>query len=87
MDNYLVVEFQTNADGTCGSLKYQYSDPSMTQKQRENAAEKKYHEVLAAAAVSSCKIHSAALMDFTGRLIKREQYTHNEEAEAGTSEQ
>lgn len=68
MNNYLVVEMQTYADDTCGSIKFEFSDASL--------AEQKYHEVLAAAAVSTCKIHSAVLLDFTGRLLKREQYTH-----------
>ena len=68
MINYLVVEMQTYADDTCGSLKEEFSDLAL--------AEQKYHLVLAAAAVSTCKIHSAVLLDFSGRLLKREQYTH-----------
>ena len=68
MNNYLVVELQTYADGSCGSLKDQFSDLSL--------AEQKYHQVLAAAAVSSCPLHAAVLLDFSGRLLKREQYTH-----------
>ena len=68
MNNYLVVELQTYADGTCGSLKDQFSDLSL--------AEQKYHQVLAAAAVSQCPLHAAVLLDFSGRLLKREQYTH-----------
>lgn len=66
--NYLVVEMQTYADDTCGSLKEEFNDLAL--------AEQKYHMVLAAAAVSQCKIHSAVLLDFSGRLLKREQYTH-----------
>lgn len=73
MDHYLVVELQTNADGTYASLKDQYDDLSI--------AEQKYHMVLAAAAVSSCKIHAAVLLDFSGRLLKREQYTHEVQSE------
>ena len=69
--SYLVVELQTNADGTAASLKDQYNDLA--------TAEQKYHTVLAAAAVSKCKIHAAVLLDFSGHLLKREQYTHDEE--------
>ena len=79
MDNYLVVEFQTYADGTSASLKYEFDDQTMTKERRKALAEQKYHLVLAAAAVSECKIHAASLMDFAGRLIKREEYKHTEE--------
>lgn len=70
---YLVVEMQTYQDDTHGALKDEFDDIAL--------AEQKYHTVLAAAAVSSCKIHSAALLDFSGRLLKREQYTHEEQEE------
>ena len=79
MDNYIVVELQTYADGTSASLKYEFDDQTMTKEQRKNLAEQKYHLVLAAAAVSACRIHAASLMDFTGRLIKREEYKHGGE--------
>lgn len=70
---YLVVEMQAYAGGGHGSLKDEFDDLSL--------AEQKYHTVLAAAAVSSCPTHSAVLLDFTGRLLKREQYTHDVQPE------
>ena len=41
-----------------------------------NAAENKYHGVLAAAAVSSVEVHAAALLNDSGLCIKHECYTH-----------
>lgn len=48
-----------------------------------NAAESKYHTVLAAAAVSSVEVHSAALLNESGLCVKHESYTHP--AEVGDS--
>ena len=39
-------------------------------------AEKKYHEVLAAAAVSPVPCHSAVMLGSDGRFIKSESYEH-----------
>ena len=41
-----------------------------------NAAEAKYHSVLAAAAVSSVEVHSAVLLNDSGFCVKHESYTH-----------
>ena len=87
MDDFLVVELQSNADGTRGSLKYQFTDPEKTPEERRALAEQKYHQVLAAAAVSSCELHSAVLLDFSGRLLKREQYTHEVQPEPEAAEE
>ena len=73
MDNYLVIEMQTNSDGSVASIKDAFTDRDL--------AEQKYHLSLSAAAVSSCSIHSVVMLDFTGRLIKRELYTHGEQEE------
>lgn len=70
--NYLVVELQTYSDGTCGALKDEFTDLAL--------AEQKYHTCLAAAAVSTCPLHAVVLLDFGGRLLKREQYTHEAQA-------
>ena len=45
------------------------------------AAESKYHSVLAAAAVSSVDVHSAALLNESGLCIKHESYDHTPEPE------
>jgi len=75
---YLVVEMQTYANGGHGSLKTEFDDLSL--------AEQQYHTVLAAAAVSACPLHSAVLLDFSGRLLKREQYTHEVQPEPEVTE-
>lgn len=41
-----------------------------------NEAESRYHQVLAAAAISEVPKHSAVLMDEIGQTIKNETYTH-----------
>ena len=74
--NYLVVEAQTYADDTGASIKYDFSDPTIDEEERKALAEEKYHQVLAAAARSKCKLHSAVLQDYSGRFLKREQYEH-----------
>lgn len=44
-------------------------------------AESKYHDILHYASVSSVAIHSAVIMSEDGCLLKRECYTHTQEAE------
>lgn len=44
-----------------------------------NAAEQKYHQVLAAAAVSPVACHSAVMMNSEGMYIKSESYKHEVE--------
>lgn len=64
---YIVIEMQT-ADGVVSCLVNQYED--------RNAAENKYHSVLAAAAVSACDVHTAIMLTPTGTTVKAEYYTH-----------
>ena len=66
--NYLVIEIQKNSDGTIGNLVFVYDNI--------NAAESKYHTILAAAAVSSVAVHSAVLLNETGYHVKHESYNH-----------
>lgn len=61
---FIVIELQTNADGTVGNLVWAYDD--------RNQAESKYHTVLAAAAVSGLPCHAACLLASDGRLLSRE---------------
>lgn len=65
---YLVMELQTNASGSVASIVTQYAD--------KNAAESKYHTVLAAAAISSVPQHAACLLTNDGKLLDRQCYTH-----------
>lgn len=85
--NYIVNEMQTYSDDTGAALKYEFTDQTMSEKKRLALAERKYHLTLADAAISTCKIHAVTLMDFSGRMLKREQYTHEvEPAEEVVSE-
>lgn len=68
---YVVIELQTNADGTLGNLVYQYTD--------RRAAENKYHTILAAAAISSLPVHSAVMLTNNGQLLASDYYTNDED--------
>jgi hypothetical protein len=52
----------------------------LTTHESRDEAESKYHTVLSAAAVSSVNVHSAVMLDDTGRWIKGETYYHGGEA-------
>jgi hypothetical protein len=72
---YLVIEIQTNADGTVGNLVFAYDD--------RNQAESKYHAVLAAAAISELPMHTCDLIQADGILLARQCYVHEQEAVEG----
>lgn len=67
---YVVVEIQTNADGTIGAI--------VTDFDSKLAAENKYHTILAYAAISNLPVHSAVILTNEGRTVKTEVYTHEE---------
>lgn len=71
---YLVIEIQTNTDGTVGNLVFAYDS--------RLEAESKYHAVLAAAAISSLPMHTCDLIQADGILLARQSYVH----EQGTEE-
>ena len=70
--NYIVIEMQTS-NGLTAVL--------TTTKATLNEAENKYHSVLAAAAISSVDVHSAALLNERGQLVKYECFEHAEPEE------
>ena len=70
---YYVIEIQTNADGTHGTLVNNYTD--------RNAAMAKYHTVLAAAAVSQVLVHACAVLTREGAQIAHEAFIHPVETE------
>lgn len=73
---YIVLEMQTNGE-TTSLLSNTYTD--------KNVAESKYHTILAAASTSDVEIHSAAIMDEYGILLRSEYYKHEgEEDEIST---
>jgi len=71
---FIVMEIQTNADGTIGTLINSYTD--------RNEAESKYHAILASASISSVPVHSACMFTNEGNMIKSERYIHEVEVEA-----
>ena len=68
MSKYIVIEMQTNADGTVGNLVSAYDE--------RNAAESAYHSVLASAAISSLPCHAAVLMTNEGFQLMSQCYKH-----------
>lgn len=64
---YIVIEIQAT-DTTASTLVNSYSDRSL--------AEQKYHNVLAAAAVSNVPVHSAVMLTSDGTRVKGEVYRH-----------
>lgn len=70
---YIVLEMQTNADGTVGTLLNSFDN--------KGEAENKYFTVLAAAAVSSVPVHAAVLLMNNGAVIKSEVFDHTGGAE------
>lgn len=69
---FLVIELQKNGD--------QLAHLETVCNTAEEA-ESKYHQILAAAAVSSVGVHSALIVDDDGFTYKSESYRHGGEAE------
>jgi len=76
--NYIVIEIQTNSDGTVGNLVYAYDN--------RNQAESKYHAVLSAAAISTLPMHTCVLFQSDGILLARQCYVHEQEVEEEPTE-
>lgn len=70
---YLVIELQTNTDGTIGSQVVSFDN--------RDRAENKFHTVLAAAAISAKPKHSAALMTNEGFVLETKCYLHDVQAD------
>ncbi len=69
-EKYVVVEIQTNSDGTIGNLVTAYDS--------RFAAESAFHGILAAAAISDKPVHAAVLLTNEGVLRNAESYKHGE---------
>lgn len=67
---YIVIELQTNADGTVGNFVFAFSN--------YYDAEAKYHTLLSVAAVSALPVHAVAMLTNAGTLVKSEYYRHGE---------
>ncbi len=65
---FIVIEIQVNANGTVGTLVDSFAD--------QQAAESKYHTVLASAAVSNLPKHAAIMISDEGFPLRNECYKH-----------
>lgn len=68
--NYIVIEIQTNSDGTVGNLVTAFTD--------RNRAEQQYHTVLASAAVSALPSHAAVMLTNDGIQLAHACYHHTQ---------
>lgn len=67
--SYIIIEIQKSNSGTVSIV-----TPASYTNQAQ--AEQKYHQALAAAAVSQVDVHSVVMLDDTGARIKGETYYH-----------
>ena len=65
---YIVIELQTNEEGQTANIVQSYSD--------RNEAASRFHQILAAAAISNVKKHAAAMLNEDGFCEKSEFYEH-----------
>lgn len=70
---YLVMEIQKFENEAMSTPTFAYDTL--------NAAEAKYHSILAVAAVSKLPVHSAVLFNETGYCIEHKSYVHGETPE------
>ena len=63
---FIVIEIQTNYDGTVGNLVYSFQDRPQ--------AERQYHLIMAAAAISGLPVHAAVMMTNEGSIIAHHAY-------------
>lgn len=74
MYQYYVIELQKYQDGTYGNLTHFAYDEDADKARLKGEA--KYHEILAAAAVSEIPEHAAVLMSSQGVVIESKCYKH-----------
>lgn len=67
---FVVVEVQSNSDGTVGTLVNNYES--------EQEAASKYHQILASGAVSQIYKHCAFILSDDGYCTKSEGYRHEQ---------
>ena len=75
MTQYYIVEIQRHNDGEFGHIVHYAFDEDP--KEAFFKAESKYHEVLAAAAISGLPSHAAIMFDSTGYPLKNDCYEHD----------
>ena len=68
MNNYYVIEIQTNGDGTSGNFVFGFADRA--------GAEDKFIALRAYARQSTVHIHAVLWIDKLGNTIERKSYIH-----------
>lgn len=66
---YIVIELQTDSEGHVANIVTAYDDYPQ--------AQQKFYTICAAAAVSSVSVHSAVILDNTGRRLASESFNHD----------
>ena len=79
MNQFYILEIQKYLTGEIGHIVHYAYDENATKARLK--AESKYHQVLAAAAVSELPQHSATLITSDGRVIMNQCYIHVTEPE------
>jgi len=74
MNQYYIMEIQQYANGEYGHIVHFAYDADASKARLK--AESKYHEVLAAAAISELQSHAATLLTADGRVIMNQCYKH-----------
>lgn len=74
MNQFYIIEIQQYINGEFGHIVHFAFDENATKARLK--AEAKYHEVLAAAAVSELPQHSATLLTSDGRAVMNQCYRH-----------
>lgn len=74
MNQYYILEIQQYESGEYGHIVHFAYDEDAAKARLK--AESKYHEVLAAAAISNLQSHAATLLTADGRAIMNQCYKH-----------
>lgn len=74
MNQYYIIEIQQYESGEYGHIVHFAYDEDAAKARLK--AESKYHEVLAAAAISNLQSHAATLLTADGRAIMNQCYKH-----------
>lgn len=74
MTQYYIIELQKYADGSYGDIKHIAYDEDATKARLK--AESKFHEVLAAAAISELPVHAAIMFTSDGVPVMHQKYAH-----------
>lgn len=74
MTQYYIIELQKYADGSYGDIKHVAWDEDPTKARLK--AESKFHEILAAAAISELPVHAAIMFTSDGVPVMHQKYAH-----------